>query len=374
LATRTLALIRNEFIHIVRDPYMLMLALIAPVIDLVLFGYAINTTVEHLPTVVMDQADDRLSREFVAGLVNSSIFDVRHRAASASDVRDEIDRGAAKIGIIIAPDFARQLAAGQTASVQVLVDGSDPATAQAALYAIVALGESQSARALSERLARLGLGSTSGGVEVQPRLLYNPSMSGLNFMIPGLLGLGIQLQTIVFTAFSIVGEREQGTLEQLLVSPVRPIELMLGKMVPYVALAFADVIISVAVVVLWFHVVFAGSLLLLVGLSMVFLFAALGLGLFVSTVSQTLGQATQLAFLLQIPSMLLTGFIFPLETMPRPLQDLSQLIPLTYYLRVLRGIMLKGVGADVLWGDIWPMAVLGIAVFALSVSRFRKRM
>jgi ABC-2 type transport system permease protein len=127
-------------------------------------------------------------------------------------------------------------------------------------------------------------------------------------------------------------------------------------------------------VVLWFHVVFAGSLLLLVGLSMVFLFAALGLGLFVSTVSQTLGQATQLAFLLQIPSMLLTGFIFPLETMPRPLQDLSQLIPLTYYLRVLRGIMLKGVGADVLWGDIWPMAVLGIAVFALSVSRFRKRM
>jgi ABC-2 type transport system permease protein len=365
---------RKEFIHIARDPRTLGMVLLMPVAQLLLFGYAINTTVEHLPTVVLDQADERLSREFVQSLVNSHIFDVVGHPANEDEVRREVDRGNAKVGVIIPPDFARQRAAGRPTSVQVMIDGSDPNISQSALFATVALGQAESASALAARLSQLGLGTGRPTIDVRPIVLYNPSMESINFMIPSLIGLIMQLQTLILTAMAIVRERERGTLEQLVVTPIRPTELMLGKLLPYVVIAFVNVSVALAVGVFWFKVALAGSVALLLALSVVFLFSTLGLGLLISTVSQTQGQATQMSIFITMPSMLLTGFIFPRETMPLPLHDLGYLVPLTYYLAILRGIILKGVGLDVLWINILPLAALGTFLLTLSVVRFRKQL
>ncbi len=373
MADRVFALIRKEFIHLLRDPRLLGFAFVVPVVNLMLFGYAINLTVDHVSTVVLDQANDQPSRDFVQALVNSSIFVLTRRATSPSDVRASIDQGNARIGIIIPPDFARLLERGQDAPVQVLVDGSDPVTAQATLYAMVALGENQSSQSLAGRLAHLGVGQAAS-IDLRPFVLYNPSMASVNFMLPGLIGMILQLETVILISASIVDERENGTLEQLIVLPYRPVEIMLGKITPYVAIAFGNLLLVVATSAAWFHVRFAGSLLLLLALSTVFLFSALGMGLLVSTVSETRGQATQLAIFLMIPAMLLTGFVFPRETMPLPLHDLGYLFPMTYFLEILRGIMLKGVGLDVLWNSVWPMALLAAALFGLSVARFRRQL
>ncbi|HZR98540.1 MAG TPA: ABC transporter permease [Chloroflexota bacterium] len=374
MPSRVLALICKEFIQIWRDPRTLALVLVMPAAQLLLFGYAINTTVEHLPTVVFDQAQDRLSREFVAALYNSSIFEPAGTALDAESVRQAVDSGAARVGIVVPADLARDLAAGRPATVQVLIDGSDPNVAQSALFAAVAVGQARSALALTARVERLGLGAPSATIEVRPIVLYNPAMVSVNFMIPGLIGLVLQNQTLILTAFAVVRERERGTLEQLIVSPIRPWELMVGKLLPYVTLAFANVAVALAVGALWFHVAIAGSLALLLALSLVFALSSLGAGLLISTVSRTQGQAMQMAMFYLLPAFLLTGFVFPREGMPLPLHDLGYLVPLTYFLKVLRGIILKGVGLDVLWGDVWPMALLGVALFTVSALRFRKQL
>lgn len=367
-------MVRKEFIHILRDPGTLAMVFLVPAIELVLFGYAINTTVDHLPTVVLDQADDRLSRAFVQSLVNSTMFDLAGYVTDVQSVRAAIDDGRAKVGVIIPPTYAQDLEAGRTAEVQVLIDGSDPTVAQSALYAIESLGQAESGAALANRLAARGLALPGTAIDVRPIVLYNPSMLSINFMIPGLIGLIMQLQTIMLTAFAIVREREQGTFEQLIVTPIRPVEIMIGKLLPYVFIAFVNVGIILAVGIFWFKATFAGDLGLLLALAGLFLFSTLGLGLLISTISRTQLQATQLSIFVMLPSMLLTGFVFPRDTMPWPLYDLGFLVPLTFFLRILRGVMLKGVGLDVLWVDVLPMTVLGLSLFLLSASRFRKQL
>jgi ABC-2 type transport system permease protein len=373
VASRLLALVRKEFIQIWRDPRTLALVLVMPAVQLLLFGYAINTTVEHLPTIVLDQANDRLSREFVAALANSGIFDITDVAPDAAAVRRAVDSGAARVGVIVPPGLARDLAAGRTATVQVLIDGSDPNVAQSALFAAVAVGEVRSALALSTRLQRLGLGG-GPALEVRPVVLYNPAMVSVNFMIPGLIGLVLQNQTLILTALAVVRERERGTMEQLIVTPIRPWELIVGKLLPYVVLAFANVAVALAVGAWWFQVEIAGSLALLVVLSLVFVMSSLGVGLLISTVSQTQGQALQLSIFFLLPALLLSGFIFPRENMPLLLHDIGYLVPLTYFLRILRGIILKGVGLEILWVEVLPLAVLGVLVLTVSTLRFRKQL
>jgi ABC-2 type transport system permease protein len=374
MTNRILALLVKEFIQIRRDPCTLAMVLVMPVVQLLLFGYAVNTTVEHLPTIVLDQAGDRTSRALIQALHNSGIFDVVATARDGSEVHQAVDSGAARVGLIIPPDFSRAQTAGRSAEVQVLIDGSDPNVAQAALYAVVAVGQRQMAEALAARLQRLGMNVGSGMIEVRPLVLYNPQMLSVNFMIPGLIGLILQNSTLILTAFAIVRERERGTLEQLIVTPLRSWELMLGKLLPYALLAFINVTVALTIGVLWFQVEVAGSVLLLLVLSLVFLLNSLGLGLLISTVSQTQGQAVQMAFFVLLPAVLLSGFVFPRETMPLPLHDLGYLIPLTYFLKILRGIILKGIGLDVLWWDVVPMALLGGLLFTLSALRFRKQL
>jgi ABC-2 type transport system permease protein len=358
---RVWSIVVKEFIQIRRDPRTLAIVLALPVMQLTLFGYAINTTVDHIATVVLDEARDAQSRGFLSRFFNTGYFDQVGQVGSLEQVRQAIDAGTARVGIVVPPDFSHDLLAGRAPQAQVVVDGSDPNTAQTALLV---------AGTLSQRSGSAG----RPAIDLRPIVLYNPSMQSVNFMIPGLLGLIMQFQTLLLTAFAVVRERERGTLEQLVVTPVKPWELMLGKILPYVIVAFANVLLASAIGRFWFGVEFAGSFLLLLVLAALFVLSSLGLGLLVSTVSQTQTQAMQLALFVMLPSIILSGFVFARESMPHPIRELGLLIPLTYFLRILRGIILKGVGVEVLWPEVLALAAFGIIVFGLSANRFRKTM
>jgi ABC-2 type transport system permease protein len=356
---RVWSIVFKEFIQIRRDPRTLAIVLAMPLMQLILFGYAINTTVDHIATVVLDQSRDAQSRTFLATLFNTGYFDLVNQVGSIEQVRQAIDSGSARVGIVVPPEFSHDLVGGRAPQAQLVIDGSDPNTAQTALLV---------GGTLAQR------GGVVAAIDLRPVVLYNPSLQSINFMIPGLLGLILQFQTLLLTAFAVVRERERGTLEQLVVTPIKPWELMLGKILPYVAIAFANVFLASAFGRFWFGVEFAGSFLLLLALAALFLLSSLGLGLLVSTVSQTQTQAMQMALFIMLPSIILSGFVFPREGMPHPIRELGLLIPLTYFLQILRGIILKGVGLDVLWPPVVALLAFGVIVFGLSANRFRKTM
>ena len=374
MISRIASIVRKEFIQIGRDPRTLAIVLAMPAMQLLLFGYAINTVVDHLPTIVFDESRDANSRAFAMAFHNSGYFDLVGHAISRHEAMGAVDAGHAKVALMIPPDFGNQLLRGQRALAQLVVDGSDPNTTQAALFAAGVIAQAHATEVVADVAARAGRAEAVSGIELRPIVLYNPGMLSANFMIPGLIGLILQFQTLILTAFAIVRERERGTLEQLVVTPIRSWELMLGKILPYTVTAFAAVGVALAVGRFWFGVEIAGSLPLLIALSILFLLSSLGIGLLISTVSQTQTQAMQVAIFVMLPSVLLSGFMFPRESMPLIIQQLSLLIPLTYFLQILRGVILKGVGTEVLWPNVVPLAIFGLVVFALSANRFRKRL
>jgi ABC-2 type transport system permease protein len=367
------AIIRKEFIQIRRDRRTLAIVLALPVIQLTLFGYGINTVVDHLHTIVLDEAGDADSRALVAAFQNSGYFDIVGYARSRSEIAAAIDAGQAKVGLLMPPDFGDQVVGGKVGLVQLMVDGSDPNIAQTALFAAGAVAQAHSASVTSDLIQRVGHAPAPGGIELRPTVLYNPSMLSANFMVPGIIGMIMQFQTLILTAFAVVRERERGTLEQLVVTPIRPWELMLGKLLPYTVTSSVGAMVALIAGRLLFGVEIAGSIVLLALLSIIFLLGSLGLGLLISTVSQTQGQAIQIALFVMLPTLLLSGFMFPREAMPWIIQQIGLVIPLTYYLQILRGIILKGVGINVLWTSAVPLAFLSLAVFALSAQRFQKR-
>jgi len=372
---RILPIIRKEFIQIRRDARTLAIMLAVPAVQIFLLGYAVTTNVDHIATVVFDQAMDASSRGFVRAFTNTEYFTVVGQVGSHEEARDAIDRGLAKVAFIIPPDFSRNLDAGRVAQVQIMVDGSDPNTASTALFAATSIAQARAAAQVQESLSRVGVTrNLEMPIEIRPNILYNPSMQSVNFMIPALIGLIIQVQAVILTAFAIVREREKGTLEQLIVTPIKPWELMVGKIAPYVLISFAQVSVALLVGTLWFKVEIAGSLLLLLVLSVVFLVGSLGIGLLVSTVSRTQAQALQMSVLMIVPSFVLSGFVFPREAMPPILYWLGYLLPLTYFLKILRGIFLKGIGMEYLWFEVLLLSVFGLAIFALSAMRFQKKL
>ena len=366
MLNRVRALMVKEFIQIVRDRRTLVMVLVMPAMQLILFGYATNQTVDHIAMVVADGSNDARSRELVLALQNTGYFDLVGTVAHAGEARRAIDEGRAKAAFVIPADFSASLLGGRSGQVQVLIDGSDPNVAQTALLT-------------AESVARIrGIELAAGGrlsaapIDMRPTVLYNPSLQSVNFMIPGLIGIVLQTQAVMLTAFAIVRERERGTLEQLIVTPIRPAELMAGKILPYVVIAFLQVAVALAVGVYWFGVPIHGSLALLLGLSVLFLLGALGMGLLISTVTRNQTQAMQTAMFTMLPSFLISGFMFPREAMPWLIHTLSYLIPLTYFLQILRGTILKGIGLDALWPQVIPLAVFALAISTLSALRFRR--
>ncbi len=370
---RLWSVMQKEFLHVLRDRRTLLVMIILPVAQLVIFGYAVETEVRHLPTLVVDDDRSQASWQYLEKLFNTEYFDFHGYAASQSELIAAIDGGRARVGIVIPARFAADLDR-DVAQALVIVDGSDPGVARSALSAATTASQTYSVDLLSRSVSRRGAGTIETPIDLRTRLLYNPDMRSVNFMLPGILGLIMQTQTVMLTAFAVVREREVGTMEQLLVTPIRPGELLLGKITPYIIMTLLNTAMVLVLGLVWFGVAFNGSLALFFSLSMLFLFSSLGLGLLLSTVSTNQRQAQQLATLIMLPSLLLSGYIFPRESMPPLIRDLGALVPLTYYLQVARGIILKGVGLAYLRDNILPLALFSIVVFTISALSFKRRL
>jgi ABC-2 type transport system permease protein len=369
---RTLTIARKELLHIIRDKRTLVVMFLIPVVQLFLMGYAATTDIEHLRTVVLDADRTPQSRELVEAYRVSDYFDIVDYVRNEAELAHMVDMGTAHAGLMIPSGYGADVAAGRTTSVAFVIDGSDPNVANVVLAASQQVGLAQSVRLIERRLGVSSERMTA--LEVRPRVWYNPEMKSANFMIPGLIGMILFLLTAMLTALAIVRERERGTIEQLMVTPIRPIELVVGKVMPYVAVAFFDVLEVLAIGVFWFGVPIHGSLALLLTLSALFLMTTLGIGIFVSSITNTQQEAMLMVWLLLLPSIFLAGFFFPLEAMPRVLQWISYVVPLRYMLIILRGIILKGVGLAVLSEQVIALAIFGVVIMVFAATRFRKRL
>ena len=370
--SRVVTLVKKEFIQIRRDRRMLPILLVLPVMQLIILGYAVSSDIKHVSTVVCDLDRTPESRAFIDRFAATEYFDIRYRVNDERRIKDLVDGGRARLGLVIPPRFAARLARQETATVQLLLDGSDSNTATVAQGYVTQIVNAASARITLERL---GPKSTLP-VAVNPtiRVWFNPDLKSVNFMVPGVIALILTIVTMTMTATAIVKEKERGTIEQLIVTPIRPHQLMLGKAIPFVIIAYVDILIVVVAGVLWFRVPIAGSFLLLLALSGLFIMTTLGLGLLISTVSQTQQQAMMLSFFINPPFMLLSGFIFPIASMPEPMQYITYIIPLRYFLIIIRGIFLKGIGLEILWPQALALLAFGVTVLTLSAMRFRKRL
>lgn len=363
------AIVYKETIHVLRDPKTLFLMLLVPGIQLTLFGYAVDLEVKHIPAAVYNLDGRVQSRELLDAFTASGYFDFVETALSDDALLSAIVGGRAKVGIKIPPDYSDQLLLGRQTQVQVLIDGSDSTVAMQGLNVANAIALQKSLKIVGETLG----GPGAPPIELRPRVLFNPNMKTVNFMVPGLVGLVMQLVTMMLTAFAIVREKETGTLEQLMVTPVSRLGLMLGKLIPYGAIGAIETTMVLSIMRWVFGVPIAGSVLLLAGFSVIFLFTALGFGLLISTIANNQIQALQVAFLIILPSLMLSGFIFPQENMPFIIYAIGQVIPLTYFMRILRGIIIRGAGFNELWPQAAILACIGFLVLTTSVLRFRKR-
>jgi ABC transporter DrrB family efflux protein len=376
-----LAILLKEFAHIRRDRGTLIFAFCIPIFQLTVFGFAIDLTIENIRTVVLDLDGRSESRAIVQAFENTRTFRVVGHVENERQLDAALAAGKAKVGIRIPPDFSDRLLRGEPATVQVLIDGSDSNVAMTALNTSKLLAFAQSlgrskvkAESAKFAVARDPAGRLAIPIDIRPRLLFNPNLESEYFFVPALVGIIMQLVTLFLTAFALVKEREHGTLEQLFVTPVGRGGLMFGKLLPYALLGFGATLLVLTVMVLLFRVPIRGSIPLLLALSTLFLFTSLGLGLLVSTVARTQVQAMQLAFVVMLPSILLSGFMFPRETMPLPLYWLTFAIPVTYFLEILRGIVLRSAGFSELWPHVAGLATCCVVVVGLSVARFRKQL
>jgi ABC-2 type transport system permease protein len=367
------SVVKKEVIQIKRDRPSLAIALAMPLMMLFLFGYAVNTDVNDIKTVVWDQSPSPYSRELVANFENTRVFQVVAHVGGYAQIEAMLDDGSADVALVIPPDYARKRDRGEPAAVQMLIDGSDPNIARTASSNAQLIVQNRAISILQERMEKQGMGRFEPSVELDTRVLFNPNMESIVFNIPGLIGLIMQNVTMILTAFSLVREKERGTMEQLIVTPIRPLELLLGKITPYVCIGFFSFCLVLLLGSWWFGVPVKGSVPLLVALSVLFLVTTLTLGIFISTVARTQLQAMQIAFAFILPSVLLSGFMFPRETMPLVIQWLGGIVPLTYFLEILRGIFLKGVDLSALWRDALGMALFFLLILAVAMLRFRKK-
>jgi ABC-2 type transport system permease protein len=372
--TRLASLVRKEFIQLFRDKRMLALILVMPLMQLFLLGYAATNDIGNVPLAVYDQSRSPDSRALLDAFNVAGYFQLDYSVSSNAEIQALIEKGSVKAALIIPPDYARRLQAGE-AQVSFILDGSDPSIAATSLSAAQLIGQTHATQLLSQKLARLGSGfRLQPPVEVRTTVWYNPDMISAFFMIPGVIGMVLYSITAILTASAVVRERERGTIEQLIVTPIRPWELIVGKVLPYLLLGLFDALEVIAVGHWWFGVPVRGSLLLIVLLSTLFLLSGLGIGLFASTVANTQQEAMLTVFMTLLPSIFLSGFFFPLSSMPMFLQWVSYLIPLRYFLNIIRVLLLKGVGIESIRGDVVALVIFGIVIMGAASLRFRKRL
>jgi ABC-2 type transport system permease protein len=373
--SRLFSVIRKEFTQIIRDKRTLMIILVIPIVQLFLLGYSATGDVRNVPLVVFDQCRCPQSRSLLDAYLVSDYFKLAYDAGSEDEIRSLIERGKVRAGIIIPPDYNLRLASGD-ATVAFILDGSDATAGSSAYSAATLIGQSQATQLMIRKLERSGMNAAAIQplLQVRTRVWYNPDLVSSYFMIPGVIGMILYAITSILTATSVVRERERGTIEQLIVTPIRPWELILGKILPYVILALIDTLEVLAIGHWWFGVPVRGDLLLILGCSGLLLLSGLGIGLFASTIANTQQEAMLSVWLTILPSIFLSGFFFPLEAMPKVLQWVSYIVPLRYYLVIIRALMIKGVGAGAIWNEILPLTLFGIVIMVAASVRFRKRL
>ena len=366
---RLRVLVWKEFLELRQNPRLFGLVIVAPIVQLTLLGYAATTDVRDVPVVVADGDRTAASRELIARFDASRNFTVIETVTTVREVESWLQRGTAWMALSVPAGYGRELAAGRSVAVQVIADGTDANSTTVALgYATSLVGS------YAQELAAATGTPSEGGIDARIRVWFNPQLESRHFMIPGVLALVLLVVTANLASMAIVREKELGTLEQLNVTPLRRWELVAGKLLPYGLIGLVDVVLVVAVAVFWFEVPLRGSLTLLFALTLLYVMCTLALGLFISTVSETQQQAMMTAtFFFVTPMVYLSGFIFPIENMPGAIQPLTYLIPLRYYLVIVRGIFLKGIGWDLLWPQVAALGVWGTVVLALAVGRSRKR-
>ena len=371
---RLQALLVKEFIQMKRDRLTFAMMVALPIIQLLVFGFAINTDVKHLSTIVFDQSLQQEGRDLLEAFRASEYFDIKYTARSFQEINDAVEQGKCKVGIIIPPDFTDNIKHGRTASVQVIVDASDSMAASSAISTAQLIGQLKSQELL------IGKVQNSGGQKLEPpydiriRPWYNPDFVSAFYMVPGILGIVLTMTMVMITSMAIVRERERGTLEQLIVTPMKSYELMLGKIIPYVFVGYVQATLALAVGITVFDLPVRGSLGLLYALTSLFIIASLALGILISTLSKTQMQAMQMSFFIFLPSVLISGFMFPREAMPEFFRLLGYLLPLTYYLEIMRGIVLKGIGLSFLWTQVLCLIVFITAVLLFSIAKFQKKL
>src|SRR4051812_2002877 len=363
----------KELRQLRRDRMTLAMMVVLPVVQLLLFGYAINTDVRHIPTVVYDQDHSAQSRDLARSLEATTFYDLRGEVRDYDEIERALRSGKAKVALVVPAHYASDLTRGRTAHLQLVVDGSDPQTVASAINTASSLVGARSSDLLVHRLGApsAGLGNP---IELEPNTWYNPDLRTAVYVVPGLIGVILTMTMVMLTAMAIARERERGTLEQLIVSPVKNVELVVGKILPYVIIGYVQITLILLAGRLVFDVPFVGSPPLLYALAFVFIAANLALGLFFSTLAKTQQQAMQMSFFFLLPNILLSGFMFPYEAMPKPAQWLAQALPLTHFLRIVRGITLRGSGmADALPELLWLLAILAGLVLLASL-RFSKKL
>ena len=369
---RLKALIKKEFVQMRRDRLTLAMMLLLPLVQLALFGFAINTDIKKVPTAVLDRSNSASSRELLQAFTNSDYYRIQHRVGRESEIVELLDRGEVKVGIVIPYGYEEKIISHQPTDVQVIVDATDPTTASSAMANSAGVAGFINGRLSQKGTRQSQLFEPTGAVSVKTRLWYNPDLQTSHYIVPGLIGVILTMTMMMITSMAIVKERETGTLEQLVTTPLRPVELMLGKIVPYIFVGYAQTTVALVVAILVFGVPIRGSLIGLYSVTFLYIVSYLGLGLLVSTVARSQQQAMQMSFFIFLPTILLSGFMFPRAGMPDLVQKISLIIPLTYFLELLRGVVLKGVGLGLLWRWILPLTGLMVGFFALATHRFRK--
>ena len=358
------AMIWKEFVQLRRDRFTLAMMIGIPTVQIALFGYAIQTEVRHLPTLILDESRTEQSRSLVRALENTGNFDISREVMSRGEITRRIASGEARAALVIPPDFARDLKRHRQANAQVIVDAADPLSASAAISAGGQIGAIESQRLA----ARTGTSS----IDIRVRPWYNPGLRSAVYIVPGIIGVILSMTMVIIASIAVVRERERGTLEQLIVTPISKTGLMMGKVVPFLLIGYVQITVILLVGRMLFHVPIVGSVGQLYLIALPFIVASLGVGLLISAAVKSQAQAMQLGFFYILPNILLSGFMFPREAMPEPAQWVGAALPLTYFLRVMRGILLKGAGLDDLWRESAVLVGFAIVLVGLAVRRFHK--
>ena len=369
---RIKALVWKEFLQLRRDKLTLAFTLGMPLVQLLIFGFAINYDVKHMPAVVLDESRSQESRSFVDGLVATQYFDVKAHVASEADLRAALDRGRAQVGVWFPPDYARHIRSGQTGEVMILVDGSSPTTAGSAMSVAAGVGQLRNTQLLYDRTGYGGAAKPVMPVEVRIRPWYNPDLRSPTFIVPGLVGVILSMTCIMFASNAIVREKERGTLDQVLVTPVTPMELLAGKVIPVVVMAYAQMSVLFGVAHLFFKVPVAGSVPLLYLMAGLFIIAMLGIGIRISTAAQSQGQSAQMSMLTFLPFVFLSGYIFPREGMPLAFFLIGELMPLTHFIIIIRAIVLRGAGLEAFWPEVLKLLGLLALIWAMALRSMKR--